>query len=203
MWDKFKYWFINVFWYHYKKMVLIGLSAILVLVFLIYSTLTQSKADLNYLFISRLPSSDEVMNPLTDMLKESVGDINEDGKLEYHCTVINPENGQTDIVELQVFILDESSRLYIVGESAFDTMADIMTADFGEDLSAHGFTTVPEKSYLVDLSEAPLLESLGLNDELMYAIICRLSPDESKDENIQQAQKAAIECLRSILEWQP
>ena len=200
----FRHWFENVFWYHYKWIALGILFGIFVFGIFIYEMVTRVEGDVNYLVVSLDYMAVDRTEVINGVFKEKVGDINGDGTPGYFYDLVNANGGEIDKVKLQSAFTETSYRLYLLKGGAYELMEALTEDVFWEDLSAHGFETVPEKPYLAELSGAPLLTEAGLDDEPFYAMVRSLSLDGSnkKYEEIARQQEGALACIQAILEWE-
>ena len=170
---RFSYWFHNVFWYHYKWHLLIGIVLAALAAFFIRDLIRNTTPDFQYVVASNSYISNESLIEMNDIAAYMFRNPDTDKRAECIGYGIwlsaEGEWGMAAFTRLATFFVDDSVRLFI-----FD--ADLLEAYFNEpdsfaDLGAQGFRTVQGKPWLVDLTGLPLMERIGLKGVSCFAAI--------------------------------
>ncbi|MCL2704199.1 MAG: hypothetical protein FWE91_11425 [Defluviitaleaceae bacterium] len=195
----FKYWFTNVYWYHYRAHTIVGLAIIVFAIYSVVSFVTSREEEVDFFFaiVTVMPAH----HAQGEMLEEFFA---EHGYRTKGNVMSLPGDG-SDMATwqlLMVTLVNEQYALYIVGES--------MLYYFGE--QADGFWAIEElglqasalSPMYADLSETLMLEGLMLNLEPMYALV--RAPiiqrnGEFRQPDIERGLKAA-EGIRLLLEYE-
>jgi|GEM_PF-5937607 len=122
---KFKYWFENVFWYHYRLHFLGGLFALFVVVSMVVMFANVPKRDYEMAIVAPFPITEEEMTPLLQLLAIEVGDTDGNGKLYYLINPILVRNemeeamGEADTMRLiNLFATPENKLFFMDSETA-------------------------------------------------------------------------------------
>lgn len=193
---RFRYWFTNVYWYHYKLQTAGVLFAALVIGFTLYSVLTRVTPDVFLTLASTKPVSATQTGVLNGYFTEkSGGDL-----VIADATLYLPDINTTDWQLLSVSFVDTDRNLFIIGEGLRETFTH-QTPIFvpAEEM---GLPADPENPYMIPLSGSSLLPEIGLSEEPMFGLVRR--PPEERDGTVEEKDAArfenAAQCLRWLLE---
>lgn len=158
----FKYWFRNVFWYHYGKLSIAIVIGVIIAVWLTVDALKKEEYDLNVAIIMEDGIAQSDTKKLADLLGDAAGDVNGDGKTLVNIMTVNlgdKQNLETSqyqmllymsLPEYTIFIMNERySRLYGEKDGTFQPLED------------YGIETEDEVPTRIDLSERAILKELG------------------------------------------
>ncbi|MDR1669816.1 MAG: hypothetical protein LBR76_07655 [Oscillospiraceae bacterium] len=196
MLKKFRYWFVNIYWYHYRLHTAAVLFAGLLIAFCVYSMVTRVTPDV---FLT-LASDKPVGYSQSDMLNEYVNEKAGGGLTMAGSALYLSESDTMNWELLHVSFIDNERYLFIIGEglrSFFAEQADLFTpaADMG-------LPADPEIPCLVPLTGAPYLAEAGLDGEPMFGLVKR--PAVQKDglpaPEEKTRQELAAQYLRFLLE---
>ncbi len=194
--ERFKHWFTNSYWYHYKVHTIVGILAVIILVFMINDFANRREADYSYVIATNLPVTTESVAEITNLFAEVGSDTNADGVADYYCDALymdpNSEMGMVNIQKFTVCFLEDLKSLYL-----FD---DYMGAQFEEgegfiNLQELGFKTKENAPWIAVLENLPILIRAGLNvsvdfeeKRVMYACI-RATNNEDNQPNREMSAK--------------
>ena len=185
---RFKYWFVNVFWYHYKIHTAAALFALVLIGTSVHSFATRHTPDFLFVLMSDEPVFQAQGEALAGMFGEETG-------ADAVCTVLHMSGAsEMSVYNHQLFaisLIDEQYALFIVGESAlplFPELADGFAAMSGLGLP---HAVLPE---LAPLEGSLFMREILLDQEPMYALLKR----PGREGGSERFDKAAA-CLRALL----
>lgn len=129
----FRHWFVNVFWFHYGKLAIGLVLALAVVIYLTVDAFHKESYDLNVVLAVSGAIEPEDTQALQDLLAETAGDLDGDGKIQINLQRIDLRQGQElermilylSLPEYTLFILDdEISANYCAREDEFQPLAD-------------------------------------------------------------------------------
>jgi hypothetical protein len=185
----FKFWFINIYWYHFRAHTVIAAVIAVIAAVSVYSVLSKEKYDFFFVIASAQPVIVEQGEMLAEFWEEKVPGINRISSSVLHMGEYS-ELAAVNAQMLMITLISEEHRLFIIGESMIgwyaESMELFMTA--GE-MGLPGGGPLPQ---LVPLHGAPVMEEYGFVFEPMFALVRRSEPGSGLSE-------PAIECLRVLL----
>ena len=171
--DKFKYWFTNIFWFHYRLhtiAVIIGAAAV---ISVIASFASNREPDFIVAAVTYAPLSYEETDFVRDGLAGHIGDLNGDGAqtAEFLQIFLGAEDPQMEIV-MRTMLVTQPQRgiilLYIFDEAAFEEMREHMPF---MDISGY-FSNTAYSGQAVDISGSATMQRLSVyGDVRFYAAI--------------------------------
>ena len=202
MLKRFRYWFVNVYWYHYRIHTIAVILVAILAAFIIHDITSREFYDLKFVLASSEFIAEEHGELLNDAFTEAGKDLDGDGKVLIAPYVMLFDGSPVELEHTQKFAIsfqEKECSLYIVGESQLDRLSE--AAGF-VDLSALGIKTLPGKPWLADLSGSDLLEACYITREPMAAAVRRL-PGESAgnpDTGWTANRELALDFLRMLAE---
>jgi hypothetical protein len=192
----FKYWFTNVFWYHYRAHLFAGLAAAAVIIYFVYSMLNKHVPDFMFALVSR--------NPVFDLHAEAVKTrFNERGYDTLGTALFLSEDNPEVMLAWQLLMItmvDDEYALFFVGESALDSFEEQFEGFLP--MSEAGFPPSALDPRMTEIPGDRIAADMGLGSETYYALIKRPRAENNgtiKPENTARTDKAA-ECLAGLLE---
>jgi len=206
-WAKFKYWFVNVFLYHYKWTPWIILF-ILFMVFVLTSDLFKGMdADYEIVLTSQYYITDEQLTEISDTLSEEVGDLNGDG-YEYSPVVVMNLTDQLEEntrMKLVAYFSTGDAVLFIMDELTAD---DYMNQDVFEPLESFGLTPTEDNPYMIRVDQYPVFDRAGLKlladrtDLGYFACFMKITDEFRNDPEMMQRYDYAVSVLNKLLEME-
>jgi hypothetical protein len=192
--ERFKYWFTNVLWYHYRLHIIIGAAAAVILAVTIRSSLTNTEPDFIIFIVSEQPVFGEQGAALSAFFTERVEDAD---NIAYQASYLGDE---TQWQFLTISLIDDRYTLFIAGESMagwFEQSDGIFYT--AEELGVAGGGPI---AGMIPLEGAALMEELMFVFEPMYAMVRRPVYDRRgfyTPDSVARSELAA-ECVRVLLD---
>jgi len=190
----FKYWFTNVFWYHYGKIAIFIAAALAVAIWMTVDALKKVDYDLNVAIVMEEGIARSDTDQLAAMFAEAAGDVNGDGKSLVNIVTVNlgdtenPEGTQTQMLlymalpEYTIFIMnDHYSKLYAEKDETFQILAN------------YGIETDDETGRRLWVGDKEILQSFGKYD--YYACLSDWTVDGKGSEEMTAAAVRALKAL--------
>ena len=190
----FKYWFKNVFWFHYGKFAIIGVIALVVVIWLTVDALKKEEYDLNVAIITEDGLAQSDTKKLGELLGDAAGDVNGDGKTLVNIMTVNlgdTQNLETSqyqmllymtLPEYTIFMMnDHYSAIYGQKDGTFQPLAD------------YGIETDDEIPTRIDLSNKAILKQMGARE--YYVSLADWTVDGKGSKEMTDAAVRAIKAL--------
>ncbi|MDR1692300.1 MAG: hypothetical protein LBR72_02990 [Oscillospiraceae bacterium] len=188
MLKKFRYWFVNVYWYHYRLHTAAVLFAAILTAFAIHSVVTRVVPDVNLTLASDKPIGSPQADLLTAYWNETRGIV------AGSSTLYLSEEEMLNWELLHVSFVDEERNLYIIGEGLREFFSQI--PELFVPAAELGLPADPELPFLVPLAGSPVMDRAGLSGEAMFGLI--KNPKEGSEADAKRRDIAA-QCLRDVL----
>jgi hypothetical protein len=193
--ERFKYWFVNIFWYHYKPHTIITASVAAVFLFIILTARGTEKPDFVFAIVSDQYRYDVQGQVLAAFLEDRVDDI----------TSLRSDPGAEGHLML-LALTDREYTLFILGESLARRLSDHFSLFY--EMEELGFPTGDPYPETLPLDGAALMKTLGLPEHLpltlepMFALIKRAPLEKDGFVSPESAARTdlTVECLRVLLD---
>lgn len=200
----FSGWFKNVFLYHYLKPILIGIVAVVLVVFIAVDLLKDHSRDFTFTIFSDGYFSETRKEVLYDLFAKEIGDANGNGKLEIDIVDQAIVAGGVDVSaaaqKMQAFevtfIGDPSCVLYLIHEdylTYFDPDTSYRPlADFGIE---------SEQKYFLYANDFPTIKRfLPADNEAKYYLAIKTCEISKRDDpEYVEYYDRALEALNAIM----
>ena len=136
------YWFTNVFWYHYGKISIAAVVALTLVIVLTVEAINKERYDLNMAIILNGEISNTQIDEFKELLYETVGDVNGDGKIAINVQTINVADEQSfadNHSRLQLYLALPEYTIFIMDEQYSETYSK--KEDFFDRLETYGIET--------------------------------------------------------------
>ena len=205
MFARFKHWFVNVFWYHYRWHTIGFIAAALMIGSLIYSFAVSKERDVPYMMLSAGMREAAVTASLDEFLSETFGDVNGDG------TVFNKGDyidlNMSDTADPQV-VMASQTRLYgtLMGRECALLIYTEGVLDLYEeddmivylDLAKQGIAAAGDHPGRADVTGHPAIEGAGFGDVRVYAGV--VAYDDTGTGALSGQQILALDVIRALVE---
>lgn len=202
MWERFKYWFKNVYWYHYRTHTVVTAFVIVLVVSLLVSVLRNKDPDIEFIIVSTEPIVTEQAIELASGFDGIIGDINGDGKVYSLVSelVMNGEMAYASQQRIMLFMVTPENPGIIAGESVLPYLSQMQ--DGYVDLSALGYETHEKYPWAAKLTGSPVLEECDFIFDEFYFVMKQSgqSNNKKKQERLDKSRQAALDCLDYLLE---
>lgn len=189
---RLKYWFTNVFWYHYRIHTIVVLAVTALVTMFVYDILTVVTPDFTYVFASVNLARDQDLDKISDTFAKRIGDVNNDKK-EYvngMSIYLGDPTDATGIQRLGVYMADEDISVFIVDPAMRNYWEDTRIL---LDVSQYGIKTAEDNKYLADVSDSPMFSQAIRDGGKHYAIVMK-----AQNEKQSQQQELAVDFLRML-----
>ena len=190
----FLYWFVNVFWYHYGKLSILGLFLLIAAVWMTVDMFKKVEYDLNVAIVTDGAISRSDTAALSELLAAAAGDVNGDGKSLVNVVTVNladEENREAaqyqmmlylSLPEYSIFLMgDRESAMYAKKDETFQPLAD------------YGIETDDESGRRVWVGDKAILRALGDFD--YYACLADWTVDGKGSAARTEASVRALKAL--------
>ncbi|MCL2546681.1 MAG: hypothetical protein FWE06_05735 [Oscillospiraceae bacterium] len=180
-----RYWFINVFWYHYKIHFIIACVLLIGATSFVITLIRNRPPDFQMVILTQgsviFPDAPE----LSRLLSNELGDQNGDGRAVSHVHVLglsraNP-NFYQHTQQAMIYFNDPSIVLYVVDAAMREQFSRFFEPDNNP----------------LDVSQTPMFQRIGRSDQPYY-VFMRLRTAESVESNYRLAEQA----LTAILNYE-
>ncbi len=207
---KLKYWFKNVYWFHFKFATFAVIIAAILAGVLVYDLTHQKKNDLDYIVGGDVFANTTQMNELSDYFEKVLadGDKKASMKVGYQmlCTANSsdstPSGMKDDLAyananKIEVCMADNEVLLFL-----FDAEYVEWYAKNGafEDLSEYGIES--ENPYYVRIDDSAIIKKVGINhnEDGLYAAIKVKNSERKEDARILEKYENAVKIVKALCE---
>lgn len=207
-----KEWFENIFWYHYKWHFLIGVFVLAVTVFITAESLATAEDDFTVIIGStQYTVADKDVEQLLEVVGQSVGDLNGDGKVNIGCLAVNMSDsyddpsggfagvqsqfaGESSYTRMMLYLSQEENSLFLLDKELADQFCAIEF--FEDELSDYGITPDADNPYRVDLGQSGVIKGSALEKCGLYGLIIDWT---TVGKGSQEVTDAGVKALKAIL----
>jgi hypothetical protein len=204
----FKYWFENVFWYHYKWWALAAVFVIAMVVFITVESCGQEHYDMTVVFVQDGDISTDQAQSVLDAISGSVGDLDGNGEVKLNYVSINvgdsSENSSSSGTygaqtvsnedRILMYLTDSDNALFFVNEAVSESYCAL--GYFDDALSDYGISTQEGDPYRVYVSDSDAFENAGMSDYDYYALIIDWT---TVGKGSQDRTDAAVNAIKSLV----
>ena len=203
-WQKFCYWFKNVYWYHFKKHTIFALIAIVMVSFFIKDVVFRIESDLGYIIAGNAVITNEQCEKIKEYISQMAVDVNDDGhtNVTYQMLATNDADSYDQIAaaadeKFAVSLADDNFLFYITDDFHTETLLD---EGAYEPLSTFGIES--DTLYCIEITECELFKKLNIqkpNDGKWYIGVKLLAgTPREKDELSLRKYEVVGEVLRAF-----
>lgn len=200
---RFKHWFVNVFWYHYKWATLGTVFGIVLLISVLVSIFGQRDPDFGYMMVDSGVFAEDATTDMNALLIEHLGDVNGDGVPYFDGQVYD---FRTDSSLGAEYVIANTTRfagalsshtmsLVFFAEGSLDQFAD--TISF-LNLEEYGIHTGTDDPYSIDVTKYPAIQSAGFGNSRVYAAVFAMMKNKDDPTELYEHQTLGLEVLRLI-----
>lgn len=198
--QSFKYWFENVFWFHYRWAFLGVVFVIALIVFISVESSGNETYDMTLIFAQEGEIAESQARKVMDAVSESIGDLDGDGKVRLNFVSIDLDavantNGQTVSLgeRLMLYMVDEENSLFFINGDTSESYCAM--GYFDDDLANYGIETGEDDPYRVYVSDSDVFVDAGLQELGYYALIIDWTTVGRGEKERTDAAVAAIKTL--------
>lgn len=203
--QRFKDWFTNVFWYHYKWWFLLGVFLVCLIIFVTVESVMAEDYDMTVVFGQSGEITEQQAQAVLDAIAPAVGDLNGDGRVLLNYVSVNLvdstlegggyegsyENSQSRMLlylsesDYVLFFLDSTYSTYYTGLEYFE-----------DKLADYGIETDPEDPYRVFVGDSEVFVTAGLTGFEYYG---HLMDWTTVGKGSREAVDAAVNALGAVI----
>lgn len=196
----FKYWFENVFWFHYRWLFLGVVFVIALIVFISIESSGNENYDMTLVFAQEGEIAESQAKKVMDAVSESIGDLDGDGAVRLNFASIDlgavaNTNGRTVSLgeRLMLYMVDEDNTLFFINGDTSESYCAM--GYFDDELSNYGIETEEGDPYRVYISDTEVFADAGLQDLGYYALIIDWTTVGRGEQKRTDAAVAAVKTL--------
>ena len=196
----FQHWFVNVFWYHYKWPLLIGVVVLCIIVFITVDSLRKERYDTTVVIATDYYVDETQLDALDQVLKPVVGDIDGNGKVNICYAVLyvgNTEVGRENQERMYLYMSQQDVGLYLMSENVSDAYTNPELEYFTDSLSDMGLPCDADDPVRLSLKDNSVLAECGM--ENMYLSIMDFTSD-SGNATARHTKEAAVSMAQALID---
>lgn len=188
--DQFKYWFTNVYWFHYKLHTFAVLIGITLIVSIVLSIINKTELDVAVIVVTNSPLDSVCGGTVTTELEELVKQKTGKDKVSVELSLVSFDDSMAEVSVANRMLFPthftrDDTLLFILEDTVIEE--SLQDQDLFQNLSQYGFGDVE----LLDVSDVAQLKGLCYNlDVTLYA---GLVDKEVKSESITELSVAVLE----------
>ena len=202
--NKIKYWFVNVFWFHYKWLLL-GLLVAGIICFVLFSGYFRGiNADYSGIITSKWYLTEPQFSEIREFMSKEIGDLNEDGYEFSELSILNmtPSMAENNRIKLVANFANKEVVFYILDDETFD---DYRNEDIFEPMSTFGLPSEEEYPCALRVDQYPVFDRAGLAffanryDAKYYAVFLKISEEDRENPEMMQRYDLGVEMLQKLI----
>lgn len=196
----FQHWFVNVFWYHYKWPLRIGVVVLGIIVFITVDSLRKERYDTTVVIATDYYVDETQLDALDQVLKPVVGDIDGNGKVNICYAVLyvgNTEVGRENQERMYLYMSQQDVGLYLMSENVSDAYTNPELEYFTDSLSDMGLPCDADDPVRLSLKDNSVLAECGM--ENMYLSIMDFTSD-SGNATARHTKEAAVSMAQALID---
>jgi len=192
----FRYWFVNVFLYHYWKISLLVLFLVGTAVFLTVDALHKEKYDLNVALIVDRAISRADTGALREMFAAAAGDVDGNGRVNVNVIPVNlasEENLESIQYQIMLYLSQPEYTVFLMSE--YESSVYAAQEDTFQPLADYGIEGAEEDGLRLFVGNKAILRDLGITD--CYACLADWTVD---GRGSKEMTAAAVRAIRALAE---
>ena len=196
----FQHWFVNVFWYHYKWPLLVGVVVLGIIVFITVDSLRRERYDTTVVIATDYYVDEAQLDALDQVLKPVVGDLDGNGQVNINYAVLyvgNTEVGRQNQERMYLYMTQEDVGLYLMSQNVSDAFTNPELEYFTDSLADMDLPCDEDNAARLSLKDNPVLAECGMED--MYLSIMDFTSD-SGDATARHTKEAAVSMAQALID---
>ena len=195
----FRHWFVNVFWYHYRWPLLVGVVVLGIIAFITVDSLRRERYDTTVVIATDYFVDDTALDALDDVLRPVVGDLDGNGRVSINYVVLYV-NGTTEIgrqnqERMYLYMTQEDVALYLMSQDISDAYTNPELEYFTDPVEGYGLEPDPNNPVRTSLEGNSVLADCGL--EHIYLSINDYTTVSGSSE-ARSARDAAVAMAKAL-----
>jgi len=201
--SKFKIvaWFKN-YWYFYRVPIAISAVVLFFGIWIVHDVVNKTETDFRLYTVTNFLLTDEMLEPVTDVVEEYATDIDGDGKLNVYQTYLNLVEEPADEMQLaayqQILVVfaDETISLMMVDEPVYHYLK---ASEALAPLSEFGLEGVGADDYRIRATDSFLLENTAFRNVGEYYLVFRIRlPETEGDPMVEARYETAVKLAAAV-----
>ena len=197
----FKHWFVNVFWYHYRWPLLVGVVILGIVVFITVDSLKKERYDTTVVIATDYYVDEAALEPLNDVLEPVVEDLDGNGQVNICYVVLyadpDTEMGRQNQERMYLYMTQEDVAMYLMSENISDGYTNPQLEYFVDEVSQYGLEADEDNAIRVDLTGNKVLAQCGMED-MYFSIMDYTTVDGSKEAR--NARDTALNMVEALID---
>lgn len=163
----FKHWFVNVFWFHYRWPLLVGIVILGIVVFITVDSLRQTRYDTTVVIATDYFVDEEELAALDEVLKPVVEDLDGNGQVNIYYAILfvgDTELGRQNQERMYLYMTQEDVALYLMSENISDAYTNPKLEYFTDPVDQYGLEPDPNNEVRTSLVDNQTLKDCGLEN---------------------------------------
>lgn len=164
----FRHWFVNVFWFHYRWPLLIGVVILGIVVFITIDSLRKERYDATVVIATDYYVDEEALDSLDAVLKPVVKDVDGNGKVSIDYVVLyvsgDTEIGRQNQERMYLYMSQDDVSLYLMSDEISSAYTNPELEYFVDALSEYDLPYDESNPVRADLSGNSVLAACGMED---------------------------------------
>lgn len=163
----FKHWFVNVFWFHYRWPLLVGIVILGIVVFITVDSLRQTRYDTMVVIATDYFVDEEELAALDEVLKPVVEDLDGNGQVNIYYAILfvgDTELGRQNQERMYLYMTQEDVALYLMSENISDAYTNPKLEYFTDPVEQYGLEPDPNNEVRTSLVDNQTLKDCGLEN---------------------------------------
>lgn len=163
----FKHWFVNVFWFHYKWPLLVGIVIVGIIAFITVDSLMQTRYDTTVVIATDYFVDEEDLAALDEVLKPVVEDLDGNGQVNIYYAILyvgDTELGRQNQERMYLYMTQEDVALYLMSENISDAYTNPKLEYFTDPVEQYGLEPDPDNEVRTSLVDNQTLKKCGLEN---------------------------------------
>ncbi len=197
----FQHWFVNVFWYHYRWPLLVGVVVLGIIAFITVDSLRRERYDTTVVIATDYFVDDTALDALDDVLRPVVGDLDGNGRVSINYVVLYV-NGTTEIgrqnqERMYLYLTQEDVALYLMSQDISDAYTNPELEYFVDPVEEYGLEPDPNNPVRTSLEGNQVLADCGM--EHIYLSINDFTTVSGSSE-AREARDAAAAMAQALVD---
>ena len=196
----FKYWFVNVFWFHYKWPVLACVVILGIIAFITFDSLRKERYDTTVVIATDYSVQEEDLAALNEVLKPVVPDLDGNGRVNICYAILyvgNTELGRANQERMYLYMTREDVGLYLMSGDVSEAYTDPELEYFTDEVEKYGFEPDPGNPVRTSLVNNRILGECGM--ENIYLSIMDYTTVSGSD-TAEQTLETAVAMAQALIE---
>ncbi len=196
----FQHWFVNVFWYHYRWPLLVGVVILGIIAFITFDSLRKERYDTTVVIATDYYVDDTQLDALDQVLTPAVEDLDGNGQVNIQYIVLfvgDTEVGRQNQERMYLYMSEEEIAFYLMSENISDGYTNQKLEYFTDELANYDLPYDGNNPVRLSLEGNPVLEACGM--ENMYFSIMDHSTVKGGAVT-RNARETAISMINALIE---